>query len=58
MGCLSVLVILIRLIAPPEIPTVAASSVEVETGVKLGVLLGLLSAFVMTAGGYFALQDE
>jgi hypothetical protein len=58
LGFLAVLLILVRLIAPPEITTVAAAEVDVDTGVKIGIVLGLLAAFVMTAGGYLALRDE
>ncbi len=46
-----------RLIVPPEITTVVALEVDVETGVKVGIVFGLLAAFAMTAGGYLALRD-
>jgi hypothetical protein len=48
----------VRLIAPPDITTVAAPEVDVDTGLRIGIVLGLISAFVMTAGGYLALQDQ
>jgi hypothetical protein len=57
-GCLSVLLILVRLVVPPEVTTIAGPDVEVETGRRIGILVGLLSAFVMTAGGYLTLQNE
>jgi hypothetical protein len=57
LGCFAVLLIVVRLIVPPEITTVVGSEVHVETGRKIGIVLGLLAAFAMTAGGYLSLQD-
>jgi len=63
LGIISVILVVISIISPPDydIPGVAGTALaggEVETSVKVGVILGLLTAIAMTVGGYLAMQEE
>jgi hypothetical protein len=63
LGILSVILVLISIISPPdyEIAGVAGTAIagaKVETSVKIGVILGLLSALGIAVGGYLAIQEE
>jgi hypothetical protein len=63
LGIISVILVVISIISPPDydIPGVAGTPFaggEIETSVKVGVILGLLGAIGVTVGGYLAMQEE
>jgi hypothetical protein len=63
LGIISVILVVISIISPPDydIPGVAGTAFaggEIETSVKIGVILGLLAAIGVTVGGYLAMQEE
>lgn len=65
LGAISVVLILFRIISPPEFDLPAAVDIgfgEVDQGVettrKLGVFLGLLAAIGVTIGGWLAMREE
>jgi hypothetical protein len=56
LGGLSTLLILIRLISPPDFG--APDAEGIDTTRKIGAFIGLIAAAVLTYGGYRAMQDE
>jgi hypothetical protein len=57
LGVLAVVLVLIRLIDPPDIG-VAAFVPHVEVTRKFGVWLGLITSIGVAVGGYLAMQEE
>jgi hypothetical protein len=63
LGIISVILVFISIISPPDydIPGVAGTALagaEVETSIKIGVILGLLATIGITVGGYLGMQEE
>jgi hypothetical protein len=59
LGALSTLLILIRIISPPDFGTADFGSlVHVDKVRKIGAFLGLIASGVLTYGGYLAMQEE
>ena len=63
LGALAVLLILFRIISPPDLignleaAIPAGVDVEIEVGRGIGVFLGLIAAIGVTYGGYVAMRD-
>jgi len=63
LGGLSVLLILFRIISPPDLIGNLGSAippgvdVEVDVGLGIGVFLGLIAAIAVTYGGFLAMRD-
>lgn len=57
LGVLAIVLVLIRLIDPPEVG-VAAFEPNVEVSRKIGVWLGLITSIGVAVGGYLAMQEE
>jgi hypothetical protein len=57
LGAISVIVIIIYIISPPGVPF-AAGGVDIDLDRKIGVWLGLISAAVVTLGGWQTMQAE
>jgi hypothetical protein len=55
LGCLSTLIILIHIIAPPGIET-GVGSIDLDP--EFGVWVGLLASIAVAIGGYLAAQEE
>jgi hypothetical protein len=61
LGALSTILILYRIIHHPSggtSGTIAGVSYSASYGIKIGIWLGLISAAVITYGGYLSMQDE
>jgi hypothetical protein len=58
LGALAVLLILYRIIDPPGGGGTGFEGVEVDTTLKLGIFLALLSAIGIAYGGYSAMREE
>ncbi len=58
LGALAVLLILYRIIDPPGGGTGGFEGVEVDTTLKLGIFLSLISAAGIAYGGYSAMREE
>jgi hypothetical protein len=56
LGGLSVLLILYRIVNPPDFDSFGG--VEIDTTLKLGIFLGLLTALGIAYGGYSAMREE
>jgi hypothetical protein len=56
LGGISAILIIIYLISPPGVPF--ADGVDVDLGREIGVWFGLVSAGVLTLGGWQAMQSE
>lgn len=56
-GALAVVLVLLRLIDPPDIG-VAAFAPHAEVTRKIGIWLGLLTSIGVAVGGYLAMQEE
>jgi hypothetical protein len=57
LGAVSAIIILIYIISPPGVPAFGAQSINVDLGRKIGCWLGLISAALVAAGGYLAMQE-
>ncbi len=58
LGILSVLLILFRIISPPDFGAGGVSIDGVDTTRKIGAFLGLIGAAGIAYGGYLAMQEE
>jgi hypothetical protein len=58
LGILSVVLVIISIISPPDFGAVDVSGVAVDHTRKLGVWLGLIVSAAVAVGGYMAMQEE
>jgi hypothetical protein len=58
LGALSVLLVLISIISPPDFGAPDVADDFIDVGRSIGVWLGLLLAIGITAGGWMAMQEE
>ena len=58
LGILSVVLIIISLISPPDSRRANLSGTGISHTRKIGVFLGLISAAAVAVGGYMAMQEE
>ncbi len=60
LGALSVLLILFRILSPPDFETggVDVAGVDISNTREIGAFLGLLAAAALTYGGFRAMQEE
>jgi len=58
LGALSVILIIFRIISPPDFGLDEFFGQDAEIGRSIGVFLGLIAAAGIAAGGWLAMQDE
>ena len=58
LGLLSVLLVIISIISPPDLGGLDISGPGIDHTRKIGVWLGLIAAAGVAAGGYMAMQEE
>jgi hypothetical protein len=57
LGALAVVLVLIRLIDPPDLGVLSFGGPPLETTRKIGVWLGLITSIGVAAGGYLAMRE-
>jgi hypothetical protein len=58
LGALSILLVLISILSPPDFGAPDAADDFIDVGRSIGVWLGLLATIGITAGAWMAMQDE
>jgi hypothetical protein len=58
LGALSVLLVLFRIISPPDFGAPSGFDDVIDVSRKIGVILGLIAAAGVTYGGWTAMQEE